>query len=239
MGASLADARAIADAAARSAGVFKVGFNHRHYPGIVRAAALVRGGDFGTPIYARVTYGHGAHAQFSADWRCDAAVPGGGQLLDQGSHVLDLLNWMFGSPAEVAAAIVTGFYGGIDDNVLGLLTYRSPMAAQFHVSWTQWKNRFQFDIGFTDGGIEVSGLGRSYGPHTVTEYRRATHGAPRVVRSVHPEDRTLSDEWQEFRAAVCDGTDPGATAADGLAVMEAAARLLAAAATVPRSSAVP
>jgi predicted dehydrogenase len=119
----------------------------------------VDGGEFGRPIFARVVYGHGAHAGFAADWRCDASVPGGGQLLDQGSHVLDLLNWLFGPPAEVAAVAHTGFYGATDDNVSALLKYPPQMAALFQVSWTQWKNSFRFEIGFADGGVEVSRIG--------------------------------------------------------------------------------
>jgi predicted dehydrogenase len=226
MGASLVGARGIHECAKQHPeSVVKVGFNHRLYPGIVRASELIRGGEFGRPVFARAVYGHGAHADFATDWRCDAAVPGGGQLLDQGSHVLDLLNWFFGRPAEVAAIMQTGFYGAVDDNVLALLKYPAPLAVQFQVSWTQWKNRFRFDIGFERGGLEISGLTRSYGPQVVTEYRRAHSGAPRVDSMTYTEDTTLHDEWQEFRRAVVDRGQFGGTTGDGLAVMETAQRV--------------
>jgi predicted dehydrogenase len=233
MGASLADARTIAASAAAHPPVFKVGFNHRYYPGIVRARELVSSGELGTPVFARAIYGHGAHREFAGDWRCASEPPGGGQLLDQGSHVLDLLTWLLGRPSAVKAQVQSGFYTPVDDNVFALLSYGPTCTAQLHVSWTQWKNRFSFEVAFTEGSIEVNGLTRSYGPHRVAEYRRAAKGAPHAVEHEYHADETLRAEWREFSSAIERGTPFGGTAADGLAVMETAYRIRAAASGGP------
>jgi predicted dehydrogenase len=226
MAGTLESARRIAACAtAPGAPLLKVGFNHRHYPGLKRAKELVVSGELGVPLFARVTYGHGAHAEFASDWRCDASVPGGGQLLDQGSHVGDLLGWLFGPPASVVSHIGAGFYSSVDDNVFAVLAYDRSLAAQMHVSWTQWKNRFSFDIAFHEGSLEINGIMRSYGPHRVATYRRAHHGAPKAEKQVYREDRTLEDEWREFRAAVEMGAPFGGTAADGVAAMELISRI--------------
>ena len=102
-------------------------------------------------------------------------VSGGGQLMDQGMHVLDLARWFLGDFSEVYGLLQTGFWdiAPVEDNAFVLLRTGRGETAQIHVSWTQWKNLFSFEIFGRDGYIVVEGLGGSYGLEKAVLGKRA------------------------------------------------------------------
>jgi predicted dehydrogenase len=223
MGRSLAEARCIAQAAAASAGKLQVGFNHRLHPGIRRAAGLVRGGAIGPLISIRARYGHGGRPGLEHEWRSSVDEAGGGELLDQGSHIADLVHWLAGMPATAYALTRTAAWriDPLDDNAYGLLTFDDGVVAQLHVSMTQWKNLFSFEVHGQTGAVVVEGLGGSYGTERLTHVERAVRGG---VPTMHEEcfdgdDLSWSLEWDAFVSAILDdrATVPGA--ADGVAAM--------------------
>ena len=223
MGRNLEEARLIAEASRRGKRRVKVGFNHRYHPAIARAHAELDVGTIGPPINARVRYGHGGRPGYEKEWRGSAELAGGGELTDQGVHVVDLLHWFLGEPREVYAITQTAVWplGALEDNGFGLLRYDGGVVASFHTSWTQWKNLFSFEIFGERGSLVIEGLGGSYGEETLTIAHRAMQGgAPDVERLAFPgPDRSWALEWDDFLGGVLDGHPYLGDAEDGLVAM--------------------
>jgi predicted dehydrogenase len=186
----------------------KVGFNHRFHPGLVRAAEEVRSGCHGELMYLRARYGHGGRLGYGREWRADPARSGGGELVDQGMHLLDLSHWLAGPLPLHSALLRTHFWETpVEDNaalILGEPRSRSDPWALLHVSWTEWKNLFSIEIYCRRAKIQVNGLAGSYGPQRLCIYRMFPElGPPAVEEILYPdEDRSFKEEWEHFAAAV-------------------------------------
>lgn len=203
--------------------VLKVGYNHRHHPAIQEAHRRLTAGEIGPLLFARCRYGHGGRPGYDREWRADPDLAGGGELLDQGVHVLDLFRWFFGDFADVAGHVATYFWdmAPLEDNAFALLRTAAGQAAQLHVSWTQWKNLFSFELVGRDGYLVVDGLGGSYGPETLRVGRRRPEGgAPdEQALSFPSEDLSWGAEWDEFVSAVRERRQPLASGDDGFATL--------------------
>lgn len=238
-GRSLADVEAMAAAAAgRPDRVLQFGFNHRHHPAVRAARRLVDEGavnGLGRLIFARGVYGKAGARDFEFQWRSDPGLAGGGILTDQGIHLADLLLW-FGGPFHTVKSHVTNAYWGIEqeDNAAAILVGdgpdgRSPCFATMHSSATQWRHRFELELGMTGGSVRIDGIlssTGSYGRETLTVVRAddalepATLGRPRPEVVTFDEDDSWEREMRSFCAAVragCPAT--GGTLADAHAVM--------------------
>jgi predicted dehydrogenase len=198
----------------RSVGrLVKVGFNHRFHPALTRAVAEVRSGRHGELMHLRARYGHGGRIGYEREWRADPARSGGGELVDQGMHLLDLAHWLAGPLPLHAALLRTQFWDTpVEDNAALLLgdghTRTGPWA-MLHVSWTEWKNLFSLEIFCRAAKLQVDGLTGSYGPQRLRIYRMGPElGPPLLEEILYPEeDVSWSAEWEHFAAAI--------TAADG------------------------
>lgn len=223
MGRHLNEAVQMAGVATSAAGKFKVGFNHRYHPALKQAHALYSAGVIGEIINIRARYGHGGRPGYDKEWRGDRDLAGGGELTDQGVHVLDLINWFAGEPAEVFAYTQTAVWplGNLEDSAQAMMKWNDGKLAQFHTAWTQWKNMFSFEVFGTLGSVTVDGLGRSYGPETlIVAKRRLEGGAPYMERTVYDEeDISWREEWADFMSAIVDGTPYMGTPSDGVTVM--------------------
>jgi predicted dehydrogenase len=224
MGRGVEEALRIEAAAAAAGGQLKIGFNHRYHPALGRARALVDQGAIGHVINVRARYGHGARPGCETEWRADPEMAGGGELMDQGVHVADLLHWFLGMPADAVAFTQTAVWriDPLEDNAFGLFRWTTGAVAQMHVSMTQWKNRFSFEIFGERGSLAVEGLGGSYGTETLVRTRRRMEGgAPELEEEAFPgPDGSWALEWDDFVAAIRDDRPPGhGTAADGVAAM--------------------
>jgi predicted dehydrogenase len=177
-GRNLEEAKDLYQVATKSKRKLKIGFNHRHHPGVRKAKDLVDAGEIGEIYYIRTRYGHGGRLGYEKEWRANIDLSGGGELIDQGIHVLDLLNWFIGDFSEVFSYSTTYFWKtdqGQDqdlvrtweDNVFALLKTPNGKVAFLHASCTQWKNLFSFEIFGRDGYLVVEGLGGSYGQETL------------------------------------------------------------------------
>src|SRR5205823_4748504 len=129
-------------AAACATGVLvKVGFNHRFHPAFVKARALVDSGDLGQLMYIRARYGHGGRLGYDREWRADPAIAGGGELLDQGVHLIDLARWFAGDFSAVQGHLATCFWDmPVEDNAFLTLHTVRGQTAWLHASCTEWKN---------------------------------------------------------------------------------------------------
>jgi predicted dehydrogenase len=201
------------EAAAQAAGRrVKVGFNHRFHPGIHRAVTAARSGEHGDVMFVRGRYGHGGRLGMDAEWRADVRRSGGGEIVDQGMHLLDLTHWLLGPLPLHSALLRTQFWDTtVDDNaalLLGAPDDRTAPWATLHVSWTEWKNLFSLEVYCRTAKFHVEGLVKSYGPQKLTTYRmRPELGPPDVEEQSWPnEDVSWLEEWRHFRAAIADGT---------------------------------
>jgi predicted dehydrogenase len=212
-GLGVADVDRIASEAERAKRLVKVGFNHRFHPGIARAIAEARSGAYGDILYLRGRYGHGGRLGYEKEWRADPKLSGGGEVVDQGMHLLDLSYWLLGDLPLQSSLLRTQFWNApVDDNAVLLLGERGGVgdASPFsllHVSWTEWKNTFSLEIACHDAKITVDGLGRSYGRETLRIYRMRPELGPPDLEEVIFEDRddSWSEEWRHFAAAIQSG----------------------------------
>jgi predicted dehydrogenase len=226
------EAKEMVKAAADAGVVLKTGFNHRHHPAVWKAHELCRQGTVGPVIFVRAIYGHGGRSGYEKEWRANAELAGGGELLDQGIHVIDLCNWFMGDFVQVFGAMATyswdlGFFGDemdrrqLEDNAFVLLQTSDGRTAQFHTSWTQWKNRFTFEVFGLNGYVLINGLGGSYGTETLTVgYRLPESGPPAEERfEFDGPDLSWQKEWLEFVKAIREKRQPLANGEDGLRAM--------------------
>jgi predicted dehydrogenase len=213
-GVSRADVERIATAAEAAGRVAWVGFNHRHHPGLARAIAEARSGEHGPVLFVRGRYGHGGRPGYEQEWRFDPAVSGGGELVDQGMHLLDLCHAVTGPLALHGALVRSSFWGdAVEDNAALLLDARGDGPwATLHASWTEWKNLFSLEIACRTAKLQVDGLAGSYGAQRLTIYRmRPELGPPDVEEIRYPdEDVSWREEWRAFRAAATAGAAAGA-----------------------------
>lgn len=225
MGRNLAEARAIHDAAGASTGVLHVGFNHRFHPAIRRALELVAGGAVGRVLNVRARYGHGGRPGLEHEWRSDPECAGGGELLDQGVHLADLIYLLCGMPESVFAEVQTAAWpiAPLEDNAYAIMRFAGGAIAQLHVSMTQWKNLFSFEVHGDAGAVIVDGLGGSYGVERLVRVERAYGGAPAMhEHRFDGEDPSWTDEWDAFVARIGGApaaNAPAGNAAQGLAAM--------------------
>jgi predicted dehydrogenase len=188
----------------------KVGFNHRFHPGIAKAITEARSGRFGEVMFMRARYGHGGRLGYDREWRADPAKSGGGELIDQGMHLLDLSYWLHGELPLNAAMTRTQYWDApVDDNavvVLGEQRNKTAPWTLFHVSWTEWKNLFSMEIYCRTAKFQVDGLFGSYGPERLTSYfMKPELGPPDVEVDEFAEDRSWELEWRHFTEAIAAG----------------------------------
>ncbi len=206
--------------AERAGRVLKCGFNYRFHPAIQRARTLLQDGELGRLIELRSRHGTGGRPQFEREWRTRAGESGGGILMDQGVHVLDLFHWLAGPFHRVMARTATTYWpiAPVEDYVVAVLVGEDVLAG-LHVSWTQWKNLFTFDLFLSEGSIRIEGLGGSYGDERLIMSRGAGEDRIMEVIEFRGPDLCWQAEWREFTAAVSEGRQPSGSGRDGAEVL--------------------
>jgi predicted dehydrogenase len=191
-------------AAAKRGRIVKVGFNHRFHPAIARAKALADDGSIGPLYFVRGRYGHGGRLGYEKEWRFEPEISGGGELIDQGSHLIDLSRWFLGDLTLAYGSVPSYFWPAqVEDNCFIALTGEHKRMAWLHASWTEWKNLFVFEIMGRDGKLTIEGLGGSYGTERLTLHRMLPQmGPPETTIWEFPfSDRSFADEFENFVAA--------------------------------------
>jgi len=219
LGRNATEAREMVEAARVAGRLLKVGFNHRHHPGLWKAWELAQAGKIGPLICIRAAYGHGGRPGYDQEWRGDADLAGGGELLDQGVHIVDLCRWFLGDFVQVSGMLGTWFWkvAPLEDNGFACLRTAQGQIAQIHTSWTQWKNLFRFEIFGLDGYLLINGLGGSYGTETLTLGLRRPESGPPLEESWEftGPDISWQAEWREFKTAIQEGRQPLGDGNDG------------------------
>jgi predicted dehydrogenase len=178
-----------------------VGFSHRYHRGLQKAKQIVDAGEIGDLMFVRARYGHGGRPGYDREWRSDPVLSGGGELIDQGPHLIDLSRWFLGEFSDIQGFAHTYFWDmPVDDNGFMILKTPAKRAAFLHVSCTEWKNTFSMEIYGQIGKLEISGLGGSYGVERLTHYRMLPEmGPPETLAWEYPmADNSWAIEIEEF-----------------------------------------
>ena len=202
----------------------KIGYNHRFHPAIAKAHELLQLGTIGEIQFLRGVYGHGGRSGYDREWRADPEVAGGGQLLDQGVHMLDLFQWFLGDFAEVKAYTATSYWpiAPLEDNVFALLRKQDGRIATLHASWTNWRNVFSLEVFGNKGFLSITGLGRNYGPQRLCCGVRPAEGVKPEERwfDFGEQDHSLEEEWRVFLDCLESGSQPPSNGQDGLRILQ-------------------
>lgn len=208
---------------ARDAGVqVRVGFNHRYHPSLLKALELCRSGVLGDLMFLRGRYGHGGRIGYDQEWRADPRLSGGGELIDQGVHLIDLSRVFLGEFAEVQGQAHTYFWDmPVDDNAFLLLQTEKRQTAFLHVSCTEWKNLFSLEVYGRNGKLHMEGLGGSYGLERLAYYRMLPEmGPPETTIWEFPrEDASWQVEFKLFLEDIRQQRQPDAGLADAIAAL--------------------
>ena len=201
----------------------KVGYNHRFHPMIAQLKKVCDEGILGDLLFMTGEYGHGGREGMQHEWRCDKKSAGGGELLDQGSHLIDLYQWMFDPVVKTQGMIPTYVWKSTnptEDNGFILVQNSTGNIGHFHVSWTLWKNSFQLKVVGKQGMAVVSGLGKSYGTERLTVYKRGTEGKVFREETYTDDDHSFEDEVAYFVECIKNKKQPEGNITDAVHTMK-------------------
>ncbi|WP_281422138.1 Gfo/Idh/MocA family protein [Sphingobium xanthum] len=197
------------------------GFNHRQHDGVLAMADIVRSRRYGRPLWARGRYGKSVDADYLKGWRAQKELAGGGILIDQGIHMVDLLLMIAGQPFDEISAMVSNMYwqtDGIEDNVFALLRVsETGFSASLHSTMTQWRHLFSLEVFMERGYCVLNGLKTSSGTYgeevlTIAKNRSKAPAAnwDDEERIIFSEDRSWDKELSIFVEAIRNGEPPSA-----------------------------
>jgi predicted dehydrogenase len=185
--------------------VARIGYNHRYHPAIMRAKEIIDSKNYGKVMFIRARYGHGARLGYGNEWRFNPKFTGGGELLDQGCHLIDLANFYIGEMKTAIGFSEKMFWSKkLEDNSFFILRNKNGQIAHFSASCTEWKNIFVFEIMLEKAKIQINGIGKSYGKEMITFYKMKPEMGPPDVEEINfkEEDISWKLENEEFFTAI-------------------------------------
>ncbi len=218
-----AQLRTIRDAATVSGVRVRLGYNHRFHPALQKARELIDTGALGQLMFLRARYGHGGRKGYDREWRADPTLSGGGELIDQGVHLIDLAGWFLGEFPTVEGHATTSYWDmKVDDNAFLSLRTASGQTAWLHASCSEWKNLFSLEVYGRDGKIAIDGLGGSYGVERLAFYRMLPEmGPPDTTIFEYPRgDESWAIETRAFVDDIRLNRDPAPGLAEGIRTLE-------------------
>jgi predicted dehydrogenase len=198
---SLRDLETLEKVAAQSEALYRIGYNHRFHPAFLKAREIFESGALGPMMFVRGRYGQGGRVGYEKEWRADPKLSGGGELIDQGVHLIDVAGVFLGEFTEVDGHVATYFWKmPVDDNAFLNLRTREGRTAWLHASCTEWKNMFSLEVYGRDGKLHMEGLGGSYGLERLTWYKMLPQmGPPETTTWEYPRgDESWKIEMEEF-----------------------------------------
>lgn len=200
-----------------------IGYNHRFHGAAIELKKLVDSGIYGEVQLIRARYGHGGRPGYEKEWRADYRLSGGGELLDQGCHLLDLLNYIDTKPSLEFAMLPTLYWEiGVEDNAFLAGNILNSGKFWIHASWTEWKNLFSFEVFLKIAKIEWNGLNGSYGPEKlIIHHMEKGLGIPKETVIEFPaNDNSWALEMLEVENRINGKHSKSASGESGLKVLE-------------------
>ena len=206
----------------------KYGFNHRYHDSVIEVKRIIDSGQFGRVINLRGIYGKSSIIPFSGGWRSERKYAGGGILLDQGIHMLDMIRYFAGDFEEIKSFVSNGYWRhDVEDNAYALMRNRKGCVAMVHSTATQWQHKFGLEISLEDGLIELSGIlsgSKSYGQEKMTIVPRkegSSVGSFHETTTSYLDDNSWRDEVNEFADVIVNNKPVvNGNSHDALKVME-------------------
>jgi predicted dehydrogenase len=203
----------------------RCGFNHRFHPGIQMAKRYIHEKKIGDVLFGRSIYGISARPNYTHEWRADAEIAAGGQFIEQGSHQIDLFQWLIGPVKGIYCKTSNNIFMNqiLDDGGMAILTFEGNVSAQMHTTLAQWHNRFEIELYGTKGFIKVSGLGNTYGTE-IFEHGDREDSAPfnSHFHQFRGPDKSWVHEWDAFKQSFKTKTSDIGTISDAYHVMSVA-----------------
>lgn len=206
-----ADVAEIQAAEKTSKKVLMYGFNHRHHESIQHMKKLIDGQEYGRVLWMRGRYGKSVDKSFYNNWRAKKEMSGGGILIDQGIHMLDLFLYLGGEFDSVHASVSNLYWHlDVEDNVFAILeNSKTGMTASLHSTMTQWRHLFSLEVFLEKGYFVLNGLktsSNSYGDEVLTIARnRSTAPAATWEDEEHityHTNESFNSEIIEFFSAI-------------------------------------
>ncbi len=196
--------------------VLKYGFNHRYHNSVIEAKALIDSGILGEIVCARGVYGKAGTSTFQTEWRNDKEISGGGIMLDQGIHMLDLMYYFCGEFTDIQSTVDQLVWKDMptEDSAFSILRTTDGKVASLHSSAIQWRHKFSLDLICTEGVASLNGLitsTNSYGEEKLSYYHKDLEqktgglGKPIEHTMCFDEDSSWDYEMSEFYDAVASG----------------------------------
>ena len=191
--------------------ILMYGFNHRHHESIKQMKKFVSNGEFGKILWMRGRYGKSVDNTFFHNWRAKKKFAGGGILIDQGIHMLDLFLHLGGGFDKVHASVSNLYWNlNVEDNVFATLeNTKTGLAASLHSTMTQWRHLFSLEVFLEKGYMVLNGLktsSNSYGDEVLTIAKnRSTAPAATWEDEEHityHNDESWHSETKEFFSVI-------------------------------------
>ena len=193
--------------------ILKYGFNHRYHHSVIEAKKIIDSGEMGKILWLRGVYGKAGSIDYDKNWRNYKEISGGGILIDQGIHMLDLMRYFSGQNFIQVNSIVGTSYWKIEaeDNAFVIMQSNEKVTAMLHSSATQWKHKFLLEMCFENGHINLDGITSptgSYAPEKLVVGKRQTEdielamGKPKEEITLFKNDNSWKLEIDEFINAI-------------------------------------
>jgi predicted dehydrogenase len=205
------------------------GFNHRYHDSVLEALRIINSNELGKIINLRGVYGKSQLITFNQpDWRTKREIAGGGVLLDQGIHMVDLMRLIAGEFTEVHSFIENSHWNyDVEDNAYALMKTENGIVAMMNSSATQWRHRFHLDINLEKGSLILGGIlsgSKSYGAETLTVVSanpENDRGDPKEVTTRYNTDPSWNTEIKEFADCIINNKNiTSGTSDDALQTMK-------------------
>lgn len=211
----------------------KYGFNHRYHESVIEAKRIIASGEYGPIVNLRGIYGKSSVIPFGTGWRAERRFAGGGILLDQGIHMLDMVRYFAGDFHEVKSFVSNNYWNhDVDDNAYALMRNADGVVAMVHSTATQWQHRFRLEVTLRDALLELSGIlsgSKSYGEEQLRVIPRkdgSSVGAFHEMTTSFLEDHSWRSEVDEFATLIAEDLPvTNGTSLDALRVMELVFRI--------------
>lgn len=233
-GRNVADVLSVIEVERRNPGLkLKYGFNHRYHDSVIDAKRIIDSGQYGPAINIRGVYGKSSIIPFASGWRAERQFAGGGILLDQGIHMLDMIRFFAGDFEEVKSFVSNGYWHhDVEDNAYAIMRSSSGCVAMIHSTATQWQHRFRLEVTLRDALLELTGIlsgSKSYGEERLRIIPRtegSSVGSFSESWTSYLDDHSWRREIDEFAdLVVSDKPVLNGTSDDALRVMELVYRI--------------